>query len=240
MEIPAVGRDRKVQCPHCKAEYLIGNKIAADPPPLPPPAPSNLPSLAEAIYAETPPALPMAVIVDEEDDAERPRRQRRLQTEEEEEDDRPRRRRIRRDPQDAVRIPAVVMQILVYSQSVLNICASLFVEYLAVVLGGTDGPEAPSTAQLVLLALGPLVGCVITYFWARFLLDSAFYMARLQHLEMAIAGCIFAMVPCLICFGVAIFVRGFYVWGLLWFGGVPVGIWCLVVILQEDVQKAFT
>ncbi len=146
----------------------------------------------------------------------KPRRRRRSEIEDDEEyEERPRRRRRRKrraDPKALVAAPAIALK------AVALVGAALTIGSGVIRLGGELG--ARPTAYI----LGSLVGLAVTAIWSWFLFKAADSMGYLEGYGLAVAGCIVAMLPCSV--------------GCL--GGLPVGIWGLVVLCQKDVKDAFT
>ena len=73
------------------------------------------------------------------------------------------------------------------------------------------------------LIIGTIIGAAITFTWCGLLVKGADSMISLRGYGMAIATCIIAMLPC----------------NLACLGGLPFGIWGLVVLCNSDVKRAF-
>jgi len=83
------------------------------------------------------------------------------------------------------------------------------------------GPGGPPPMLAVIM--GFIVGIVLTVAWCVIVIKGADCMASLSGYGMAVAACIIAMLPCNPAF----------------LGGLPCGIWGLVVLCNSDVKRAF-
>jgi len=78
--------------------------------------------------------------------------------------------------------------------------------------------ELPAGFKLIIY-----VAMVVPFIWAVLVLIGGFMMHNLKSLAWARTGSIAAMVPCSICC----------------IGGLPVGIWALVVLARPEVKRGF-
>lgn len=153
---------------------------------------------------------------DEDEEDDRPRRRRRdEEDEEDEEPDRPRKRRRRQNADAALANPAFALQIVAYAGGGLSAISILM--YLVGMLEMSD--MHPGSHR----AFHSAVGAAIAAVWVALVAKGAAAMANQQGYAMAITGCIVAMVPLTL--------------GCL--GGLPIGIWGLVILLREDIRQQF-
>ena len=145
-----------------------------------------------------------------------------------EEDDEPtpghRRRAVRARARSILAGPAITM--IVLASATLGLyCVFIMLRVLIFVvnpqfaLKGWGGRQINSIAYLI----GNLLGHTVAIFWATTLLVCAFNMKNLKGYGYAVTAAITAMLPCSICCLV----------------GLPIGIWALVAINNEDVKRAF-
>lgn len=136
--------------------------------------------------------------------------------EDEKEEDRPRkRRRARRSAEDKLWAPALALQIVAYAGGGLSLIFLLM--SLAGVLAVTA--DIAEEKRSLLCALWAVFIAV----WVGVVAKGAASMSSMYSYGLAVAGCVMAMVP---------FSVGFL-------GGIPVGIWGLMVLLKDDVKEAF-
>jgi hypothetical protein len=132
---------------------------------------------------------------------------------------RPRRRKRRRATMvDQLRLPALLLQICGYAGAGLNLLGIIF-EVVTILASGNR--DAHAMAQVTGRICGGLLATVV---WSYLVILGARSMSSLHGYSTAIAGCIVSMMPC----------------SCGCFMGLPIGIWCLVVLSQSDVKRAFT
>lgn len=153
---------------------------------------------------------------EEEDEEDRPRRRPRDEEDEKDEgEDQPRKRRRRRRAEDVLETPAFWLQIVAYAGGGLS--ALLIVMYLVGMLEISEG--IPGWRR----AFFSFVWAIVAAVWVALVSKGAGAMSTQQSYGLAITGCIVAMLP---------LTPGFL-------GGLPIGIWCLVILLQDDIRQQF-
>jgi predicted Zn finger-like uncharacterized protein len=235
LRVPDALVGKKVRCTKCKTEFT---------------------AVAEELPVEIVEETPEPVVADEEgleiveenapvragpprrddrrerDDDEtvragRPRREDRRDFEDDEvveERRRPRRKRQRRThPHDAVRAPAMGLMIVAYAGAALNFIGIIF-NVVATIGAAASAPKgAGAGGQVAGMVFGVLLSLAITAAWAGAIIRGANSMSCLSDYSMAMVGCVVAMLPCSL--------------GCL--GGLPLGIWGMITLLNEDVKRAF-
>lgn len=113
-----------------------------------------------------------------------------------------------------LRGPALGLQIVAYAGGGINVL------FLILNLAGAVSIEGVSGGKK---ALSCVAGALITGVWVTLVAKGAAAMSSQYSYPMAITGCFVAMVPCS--------------WGFL--GGIPIGIWGLVILFREEVKREF-
>jgi hypothetical protein len=206
-----------VRCPKCKSTFTAGAEeepgqegIAAEPAP----APRRPPRRDEP---------------DEDDRGEvedRPRRRPRRDEPDEDYEERGGRRGRRIEAaQAAVTAPAICMIILGGLEIALAILGIILrMLGIGMMAAGGAGPGQPaSDAELAGQMIGGIIGSIIGIAFGALILTGGIMMKQLKSYGLAMTGAIVAMLPCTICC-------------LL---GLPLGIWSLVVLNNQDVKDAF-
>jgi hypothetical protein len=150
-------------------------------------------------------------------------------------EDRPRRRKRRRSsatPFEKVEWPSFALLIVGYvggGLSLLLILANIILNIisLAAGAGASPGPGKASGGYQAGSAVGA-VCCggfelAFTFIWSWLLIQASAAMSRLTNYGTAVTGCVAAMVPC----------------SCGWIAGLPVGVWCLIVLMDQDVKQTF-
>jgi hypothetical protein len=233
----------KVRCPSCKTPFTAeppadapaapaAPKPAVERPSSPPSKPASVtdrPSKAPAKAGpvtdrpQRPPKPPPETEPEEEPFEE-------AADEEPEERQRPRRRRSGRSKEVArgkVMLPAIFLMIiggLGLLLAILNTLAQLL-GYGSGPGAGMFGPQAQMQGAQpdAVYKISAMAGAIAGYPWSLIILIGAIQMIRLKGRGSAMAASITAMVPCSLCC-------------LL---GLPIGIWSLVVLNNDEVRRGF-
>jgi hypothetical protein len=207
-----------VRCPKCQTTFTAG--AAAEPG-------------QEGIAAEPAPAPLRAPRRDEADDRggieDRPRRRPRGDEPDEDfPDDEGRRGRGRRieAAQAMVMAPAICMMVLgglEIALAILGILLRILGIGLMAAGGGPGQGQPAGDAEMMAQMAGGVIGSIIGISLGALILTGGIMMKQLRNYGLAMTGSIVAMVPCSLCC-------------LL---GLPLGIWSLVVLNNQDVKDAF-
>jgi hypothetical protein len=224
----------QVQCPGCGqklriGDALVGKRVACPKCKQAFDATAETEAPTEAVPAQpAPPPPPPAKVEDQHydvvDDDEKP-----ATPEPEDQDDgeveKPRRRKTKRPRRSDVRAmvsyPANALKIVAYVGVGLNILGQL--ARVALIM---TSPEAKENAGAYMMGsvCGLVLSVALIALWAKILIYTADCMYSLDHYGSAVAGCIAAIIlPC----------------GFGWLGGIPIGIWGLVVLCLPSVREAF-
>jgi hypothetical protein len=159
---------------------------------------------------------------------EKKRRPMEADDEDDREPDRPRRRprRQRSNPYAAVKGPALGLLICGYAGLAINL-VSIILNVILIASGPSPAPgpggRGGSGEKIGFIAGQITGGLVLTAIWAGAVIKGANSFQSMNGYGTAVVGCIMAMIPCSL--------------GCL--GGLPIGIWGLIVLLQDDVKRAF-
>ena len=130
------------------------------------------------------------------------------------------------DPQIQSRVETPALALLVLGG--LNLLSSLGVALYVVVMGVTGGIAASegqmSGADLAGQLTGAACSGVLTFGFAIVIILGALKMKKLQSYGFAMAASVLAMLPCS---------------SACCLIGLPIGIWCLVTLNDEEVKEAF-
>jgi predicted Zn finger-like uncharacterized protein len=178
--------------------------------------------------AEAPPAAVPRKRRRETDGVSEEGRRPRLEEDDEPVDRKPRRpRRRRTDPNSAVKGPALGLMIVGYAGALLNFLLIIGNAVLVVSTASTVPAAAqprgsmPPAAQA---AVSAIMGLLFTAAWTGFVIRGANSMASRDSYGMAMGACIVAMLPCC---------------SLGCLGGIPIGIWGIIVLCNDDVKQSF-
>ena len=212
---------KRVRCPGCQQVFTAEETVELEE--LPEEAEPPRPAPGSRAIASTPPPPRRRPVEDEDEDLDdRPRRRRPAEDEDEDFDDRPRRRKKRKarssDVDALVHTPATALQIVGYVGIALGILGVI----LNIVGAGAvaQGPGGGGAAYRLGSAAG---AALITALWCGFVIQGANAMSSRSSYGTALAGCIVAMLPC----------------NLACLGGLPIGIWGLVILCNADVKNSF-
>lgn len=130
-------------------------------------------------------------------------------------------------PQDRVQGPAIGLMVTAIIGMVMQV-VSMLVNILGVSLGGLSDLQRSGGGEAALSMLSGGIGIVFSIIGiiiGVIILMGSMKMKRLESYGFAMAATILAMIPCIspCC--------------LL---GLPIGIWALVVLLDQNVKTAFT
>jgi hypothetical protein len=127
------------------------------------------------------------------------------------------------DPRDQVNLPATLLMVFAGIGIVLQI-VGLLLRILGIGIGAMSREVGPGgVAELMSGAIGIVAG-ILGILIGGFIIYAAMQMKELRGYPLAMAASIVSMVPCLspcCCIGL------------------PIGIWCLVVLLRPEVKAAF-
>jgi hypothetical protein len=130
------------------------------------------------------------------------------------------------DPQIQSRVETPAIALLVLGG--LNLLSSLGVALYVVVMGVTGGIAASegqmAPAELVGQLTGAACSGVLTFAFAIVIILGALRMKKLESYGMAMGASVLAMLPCS---------------SACCLIGLPIGIWCLVTLNDEEVKEAF-
>lgn len=163
---------------------------------------------------------------DDDDDFDRPRRSRDYEDDDDDEFDHPRRRRRRSRGEDLVVAPGIALLIVGLLGSVFGVLMSAVTAFR--IATGELGREAAADANgdnayIVGYYVGAIAVPVVFAIWSIVLVGGGRAMMRRSSYSAALTAAIVAMLPCN--------------FGCL--GGLPIGIWALVVLCMEDVRREF-
>jgi hypothetical protein len=134
---------------------------------------------------------------------------------------RKRRRRRVSDPTAQLMLPGWFLVATAIAGGLVGEGSAVF--WLIAQLGATPRGGRGGGDVVVFAIFGFIIQTLITLAWSGAVFRGGMSMVKLHHYQTAIAGCIVAMLPCNI--------------GCC--AGIPVGIWGLIVLLQDDVKRAF-
>lgn len=190
---------------------------------------------------DDPPEPPRRRRRDDDDFDERPRRPRRAAADDDDFDSAPRRRRDYEDDDDSdeyverrrrgrkrrardqVAGPALALKIVGWIGIVFANLVILSVTIQAVSGEMARGMRNNNAGYVVGYVIGTLLAPILSLVWAILLIKAGSAMSKLSGYGAAMTGCIVAMLPC----------------NLGCLGGLPIGIWGLIVLSQEEVKRAF-
>jgi predicted Zn finger-like uncharacterized protein len=213
---------KKVRCQKCNSVFLAEEEVEME---LVEEPPEDHVEVVEGPPPRKRDEQPVRVIDEEAEEVEdEPREQRR-----------PRRRKRRSsNAVEQVRIPALLLQIVAYGGAGLT-GLLLLVEIVMIILhpsavtaGLGSGQGASSGAYQSGAVAGAIffrtVGLLVTFGWSTALIRGAQSMSSMSGYSNAVGACILAMLPC----------------SCGCFMGLPIGIWGLVVLTQDNVKRAFS
>jgi hypothetical protein len=218
LKVPDALVGKKVRCQKCNSVFTAEEEIEMEVVEEPPESIEVVEGPPKAKREERPPR-----VLDEEEEEElddEPRERRR-----------PRRRKRRRRSSIAekVRIPALLLYITGFVGAGVNLIWVIFRIVSVIMLSSSLPAGAPgaqpgqATGYIAGSIVGVIVQLCVAFVWSALVVKGAQSMSSLQGYSSAIAGCVIAMLPC----------------GCGCFMGLPIGIWGLVVLTQEDVKRAF-
>jgi LSD1 subclass zinc finger protein len=209
---------KHVRCPLCKGSFIVSAPDDRGPSATP-----ETERMRERV-AEPPSRRPRRDFDDDDHDSRRQRRRRRddygddeNDDDEDDYDDRPQSRRRRDDEaQSAALAPAIVLIVL---GSIGIVVAFLYLLVVAV----SPGPNGPGPQNVAAFRLGQIAAVVLAFCWAGIVLSGAIQMKNKRSYGYAVTAAVVAMLPC----------------NLACLGGLPIGIWALVVLCRQDVKDEF-
>jgi predicted Zn finger-like uncharacterized protein len=142
---------------------------------------------------------------------------------------RPRRRKRRRgSAREQLRIPALLLQIVGYGGGAISVLWVVFRIVITLIEPtpiprGVDASAYKGGVAVGAVCVGVVQLC-ITLAWSGVIIKGAHSMSSLNGYSSAVAACILAMLPC----------------SCGCFMGLPIGIWGLVVLTQDNVKRAFS
>jgi predicted Zn finger-like uncharacterized protein len=213
-----------VQCPSCEkklrvADELLGKTVRCPGCKTAFTAEGEDEPIEAELVEEAPrrPRRPVAAADDEEDEP-RPRRPQEVEDEEKDEPRprrRPRRINPRREAESAVAGPAIALMVIAGLGALVDVWA------LVNILLGLS--VAPAGVDPGVFKVARAIALVLMVVWTIIVLLGGLKMKSLSSYGAAMTGCIFAMLPC----------------NIVCLGGLPIGIWALVVLNRPDVKRAF-
>jgi hypothetical protein len=221
LRIPDTLMGKKVRCNKCKAEFIAAEE-------------SPVEVVEESADAIT--VVKDEEIVEEVDEeipkarAPAAKAAKRPEPDDEPEDEdegegRPRRRRkrkVRRTPYERCQAPAFALLLVGYiggGISVLGVIANLGLNLVA----SAKAPKGAPEINPLVLFVSAAISVLIVLAWSGAVIQGAKALSAQSGYQMAMTGCIVAMLPC----------------GLGCLFGMPIGLWGLIVLLQEDVKRSF-
>jgi hypothetical protein len=219
-----------VQCPQCKAKYIAGAAST--------PAPSPKPILE--ITADPEPAAPavlegaVAATANRQEgdpetaDEERPRRRRERDDDRDDDRERRPRRRVRRprgmSVESKVIGPAIALMV-VGAGGMLITLALLILNIVGIASVASAAPRGTKVDEGLLVGtiVRMVLGTISTLAMSGVVLSGGMRMKNRSGYGYAVAASVIAMLPCQCCFLI----------------GFPVGVWSLIILLQDDVKRDF-
>ena len=215
LRVPDHLLNRTVKCPSCTSTFVATASAAGAPPADEPPAPPpRRPRPADEAFSERP-AAP------EDDEDIRPQRRSEDSDWEDDDldDDRPRRRSRRRRrhavAEGLVMGPAIALLVV----GILGILMGL-ANILSAATGFGVAPQQQKDAAHM---TGRFVGAAVSLVWGLVVTLGGWKLKSLESYGSAMTGVIVSLLPCNPCCLV----------------GLPIGIWALVVMNNQDVKDAF-
>ena len=216
LKVPDALVGKKVRCQKCNSVFMAEEEIEMEVVEEPLESIEVIEGPPKAKREERPPQV-LDEEEDELDDEPRPRR-------------RPRRRKRRRSSvAEQVRIPALLLYITGFVGAGVNLIWVIYRVVVVITLSSSVPAGSPgfqsgqATGFIAGAIIGVIVQLCVAFVWSALVVKGAQSMSSLQGYSSAIAGCIIAMLPC----------------GCGCFMGLPIGIWGLVVLTQNDVKRAF-
>lgn len=217
---------KMVKCEKCQAEFAALENVPVEIVPEPPPA--AVPIVVENAEVEViePPAKAPVLAM------RRPRQRVRLDErddEDNEEERRPRRpRRQRINPYEAVKTPSLGLLVAGYAGAAIHVLLLIAGVVIQISVALSAPPSARSTQSApvglyVANVIFSILVIIIIFAWSSLVIRAANSLHSLQNYHMALAGCLIAMLPC----------------NCGWIGGLPFGLWGLILLLNYDVKRTF-
>lgn len=209
LRVPDSLLNRTVKCPGCGQAFTATAAAAR-------------PIVEDAVIDEPPRRAESEAFTDrrpgEGDEEERRPRRRQPDSDldDDDHDDRPRRRRRRRSAaaESMVMGPAIALLVIGGLGLVAGIL-NVFISFVGIGVGAAQN-DAGAIA-------GRLVGALLSLIWGVVVTMSGYKLKSLQSYGSVMTGVIFAMLPC----------------NPVCIIGLPIGIWSLVVMNNQDVKNAF-
>jgi hypothetical protein len=128
------------------------------------------------------------------------------------------------DPTAQLQLPGWFLVGIAIVGGVITVGYAIFSLVVNLTLTG-PGRARPGTIDMgpATAIISSLVQIAVTVIWSLTVYRGGMSMVRLYHYQTAMTGCIVAMLPC----------------SCGCWAGIPVGIWGLIVLLQDDVKRAF-
>jgi hypothetical protein len=219
LKVPDALVGKKVRCQKCNSIFMAEEEIEMEVVEEPPQSIEVIEGPPKAKREERPPrVLDDEEEEDELDDEPRPPRRRKR-----------RKRRRLSSVAEQVRIPALLLYITGFVGAGVNLIWVIYRVVVVITLSSSVPAGSPgfqsgqATGFIAGAIIGVIVQLCVAFVWSALVVKGAQSMSSLQGYSSAIAGCIIAMLPC----------------GCGCFMGLPIGIWGLVVLTQNDVKRAF-
>ena len=127
------------------------------------------------------------------------------------------------DPREQVQTPGLLLMIVGIVGAVLQVL-SVLLNMVGVGVGAIGASEAPEFVTQMMSGVVGIIFSVVAVAVGVFIAYAGMQMRQLRNYTLSMIGAIVAMIPCLspcCCLGL------------------PVGIWCLVVLFKPGVRDAF-